>query len=345
MTMTNQKKMVEMIFKEGPMIRGDVNGSLEDFSIKIVELSRTKSVLEYSDQVIRNFLFKFYNLNGNYKYLATIFNAIISDNKYTFLLNHQVMLKLLSTDQNVENNDKMSKEHFELFIQKAISSKVLKMLREVNLNDKEYYLLEIVQHDLLDYLLKKFGKDSIEQQKYYVLQYLAYKKRELLSGEEEEFYKNYQDYTIKEARKKAISLGLISTMDENNKVDLNVEAKVEPNVEPKAEYKEPLKEQLNKLRDQLLQAELSFLQEQKRYSVLLDEAKKEEALRLENDTDYELTQRAIMAGIRCKKQKNLVEDLELNFLRLRDQYNLLHNDYKKSRTVQATTKKEIQLNL
>ncbi|MBF0315801.1 MAG: hypothetical protein HQK52_20435 [Oligoflexia bacterium] len=256
--------------------------------------------LEYRE--LKESLHSWYVSRSNRAYLATLYNAMATEGKFTFILSYQGVLSLLLNDVNFQGSPRISREFYQHFLSTLEKSGFFKKLKVLG----EESVLTLTHPKMLAYFHRILGADHLASQKWSVLQWIkARDEFDTTEGGKGELLVGELDPRIV-AKEKARSFGLITGGGTTTKQRLSRENSRE------------------KLKSEVEQLERLLATTHARYRSLLGEARSEDELRLQTEesgqSDPEVTHRAVIAGIKAGQQKRKLEEIEHQYLSTKERY-------------------------
>ncbi|MBF0205737.1 MAG: hypothetical protein HQK53_02500 [Oligoflexia bacterium] len=300
---------------------------------------------EYSS--IKNLLAKLYADGGNRAYLACLFNAACTEGKFTFIVSYQRMLELIQKDVNFVNFDTnvnkvklfSNRQFLEFFLhahrgnflqvfgidkfsnEKLTAAQLERDILEQQRGDKVVAMLSYPP--LMNFFCKVLGRENIIYQRSFFFQYLS--AMEKFDGVDREV-QNIYDTSGNDANS---SISGVSNMSTKEIARMAKEKAKRWGLLPVVEVGGGVREE-HVVSTEVTDVDVNDVEHKRRlwlgaksrYDTLLENAKKEEEIRIDNDMDNifdpEQIQRAVVAAVKAGQQHKLVDELEVDFLRARD---------------------------
>ncbi|MDB9786801.1 hypothetical protein OAB57_01735 [Bacteriovoracaceae bacterium] len=269
-------------------------------------LEKVAGIDHFSKSFLGELLLDFYKGSENLGLLATLLNSIFYEKKITFILDYPRFVRMVRSDPNSTIGFKLSPETYLEFLKTLHLQRMIKTWKTLDSFSPELgpFIGGLSHKFLLPYAHRHIGGDHIFRQKNAVIR---------LTDAFAKF--DQQEETISFTPEKS-----------NNDILEGVKQKAREFGLLKGTPKLKTRPEKN-----LTQLENEISEQKSLYQSMLDQAKNEETMRLNTDIELpEQNHRAIMAGVKASWQKKKVEELELRFLRLKQERSektkKLHNE-------------------
>lgn len=286
-----------------------------------VELQQTQKLEKFSHVALKKLLQTFYQCEGGPRYLASLLNAILTQEKVTFYLDFKVMTRLVKDDVNIQFKE-LSPFIFKMFIEKITRGGFVKHLGGEDGQIPHVYTL--MHPDILKYFYRTMGKEAIAEQRSYVVQYVKGLKefqRPNNDGDNEMNLKRFVDDMKRGMEDSRDNRKMTFRVPETQEGKENLRQSHDdgpPALPKEIMKKDHLSSHVSKGRKNLDELEKLLNQENMKLSLLKERARVAESFRLSNSEDSASLKTAVHYATEAKQQERKVMDIELEFLKIKE---------------------------